>query len=147
MATAAVLECSAPSDRTRMFAGLVQGSKRKAVHCSVQHAEGGFVTSTRHCHASRSPVLVHVTFLEHVAPIRTRDREACRCTRENEHPRKRAPIHTTPAYSDTEAKFSSQTQPRNVHQPRTPNSLHFAHAVHFAHGGQNLLLSFDCRSD
>ena len=29
----------------------------------------------------------------------------------------------------------------------TPNSLHFAHAVHFAHGGQNLLLSFDCRSD
>ena len=37
----------------------------------------------------------------------------------------------------------------NVHQPRiwTPNSLHFAHAVHFAHGGQNLLLSFDCRSE
>ena len=37
----------------------------------------------------------------------------------------------------------------NVHQPRiwTPNSLHFAHEVHFAHGGQNLLLSFDCRSD
>ena len=37
----------------------------------------------------------------------------------------------------------------NVHQPRiwTPNSLHFAHAVHFAHGGQNLLLSFDCKSD
>ena len=35
-----------------------------------------------------------------------------RCTRENEHPRKRAPDHTTPAYSDTEAKFSSQTQPR-----------------------------------
>ena len=35
-----------------------------------------------------------------------------RCTRENEHPRKRAPVQTTPAYSDTEAKFSSQTQPR-----------------------------------
>ena len=37
----------------------------------------------------------------------------------------------------------------NVHQPRiwTPNSLHFAHAVHFAHGVQNLLLTFDCRSD
>ena len=37
----------------------------------------------------------------------------------------------------------------NVHQPRiwTPNSLHFAHVVHFAHGCQNLLLSFDCRSD
>ena len=88
MATAAVLECYAPSDRTRMFAGLVQGSKRKA----VQHAEGGFVTSTRHCHASRSPVLVHVTFFKHVAPIRTRDREACRyvvpakmSTRENAH--------------------------------------------------------------
>ena len=29
----------------------------------------------------------------------------------------------------------------------TPNSLHFAHAVHFAHGVQNLLLTFDCRSD
>ena len=27
---------------------------------------------------SRSPVLVHVTFLEHVSPIRPRDREACR---------------------------------------------------------------------
>ena len=37
----------------------------------------------------------------------------------------------------------------NVHQPRiwTPNSLHFAHAVHFAHGRQNLMLSFDCRSE
>ena len=35
-----------------------------------------------------------------------------RCTGENEHPWKRAPDHTTPAYSDTEAKFSSQTQPR-----------------------------------
>ena len=37
----------------------------------------------------------------------------------------------------------------NVHQPRiwTPNALHFAHAVHFAHGVQNLLLTFDCRSD
>ena len=36
----------------------------------------------------------------------------CRCTRENEHPRKRAPDHTTPAYSDMEAKFFSQTQPQ-----------------------------------
>ena len=37
----------------------------------------------------------------------------------------------------------------NVHQPRiwTSNSLHFAHAVHLAHGRQNVLLSFDCRSD
>ena len=35
-----------------------------------------------------------------------------RCTRENAHPRKRAPDHTTPAYTDTEAKFSSQMQPR-----------------------------------
>ena len=60
-----------------------------------------------------------------------------RCTRENECPRKRAPDDTTPAYSDTEAKFSSQRSRENVHQPRiwAPNSLHFAHAVHFAHGG------------
>ena len=47
------------------------------------------------------PTLLHAMFAENG-----------RCTRENEHPRKRAPDHTTPAYSDTEAKFSSQTQPR-----------------------------------
>ena len=34
-----------------------------------------------------------------------------RCTRENEHPRKRAPDHTMPARSHMQAKFSSQTQP------------------------------------
>ena len=48
-----------------------------------------------------------------------------RCTRENEHPRKRAPDHTTPAYSDTEAKFSSQTQPRKCAPTRE-----FGHPTH-----------------
>ena len=66
------------------------------------------------------------------------------CTRENVHLsilRQRILIRR----QNSPAKRSRE----NVHQPRiwTPNSLHFAHAVHFAHGGQNLLLSFDCRSD
>ena len=68
----------------------------------------------------------------------------CRCTRENTHLsilRQRILIRR----QNSPIKLSRE----NVHQPRiwTPNSLHFAHAVHFAHGGQNLLLSFDCRSD
>ena len=33
-----------------------------------------------------------------------------RCTCETEHPRKRGWDHTTPSYSNTEEKFSSQTQ-------------------------------------
>ena len=65
-------------------------------------------------------------------------------TRENVHltiPRQRILIRR----QNSPVKCSRE----NVHQPRicAPNSLHFAHALHFAHGVQNLLLTFDCRSD
>ena len=78
-------------------------------------------------------------------PIRSWD---IRCTRENEHPRKRAPVHTTPAYSDTEAKFSSQTQPRKCAPTANLDTQLTAFCTRstFCTRWSNLLLSFDCKS-
>ena len=76
-------------------------------------------------------------------------KKQCRCTRENDHPRKSAPKHTTLAYSRGNLLQSNAAAKMifNREFAWAPNSLHFAHAVRIAHAGQNLSLSFDCRFD
>ena len=79
------------------------------------------------------------------------DRTRSLCARENEHLRNLAPDHNTPAYTDTEAKFSSQKLPQECAPTAnlgTQQVIAFCTRTTFCtRWHQNPLVRFDCRCE